>query len=361
MEKKGTLTYAAPEIYCGTSRGAGTAADSWSLGAVLYVLLVGASPFRWVAGDSNELIMQRIREGNVNRQRTSWNRLSSEGRNLIECLLHVDENGRASCEKAWCHRWLASITRTQQDHLESAALQVHALLLRFAQLDAFQRLLLTVCSRVISEDSLGCAHPDMPWREVFLSLDVDRDGCLGIDELADGLRSLLPAVFLVQKASHAPPLKELVLALDVDGSGFIEWAEWLALALLAEGRLAERDEVLQAAFRLLDAPSADGIICPKDLAVLFNIGAGGPSEACYEVSSNLLLRWAVSWRRDFGSQPVLDFEEMRRVIQVAMVEGLAKEDTGLPAESSLIAEERYINALSRSRAFKGTVKMEQES
>lgn len=44
MVNIGTLSYTAPEVYM--RRGADLAADIWSLGVVLYVMLTGTNPFR---------------------------------------------------------------------------------------------------------------------------------------------------------------------------------------------------------------------------------------------------------------------------------------------------------------------------
>ena len=53
MDKIGTLSYTAPEVYA--NLGASVRADDWSLGGgPLRFLLVGASPFRTTAQDTSQ-------------------------------------------------------------------------------------------------------------------------------------------------------------------------------------------------------------------------------------------------------------------------------------------------------------------
>merc|ERR1719215_45506 len=74
MESIGTLSYTAPEIY--NNRGATVAADCWSLGVVLYVLVTGTNPFRLPGAVNREETIKRIKEGNFDRSRIAWRNVS---------------------------------------------------------------------------------------------------------------------------------------------------------------------------------------------------------------------------------------------------------------------------------------------
>merc|ERR1712196_652225 len=90
----------------------------------------------------------------------------------------------------------------------------------------------------------------LPWKKLFVSLDADRDGKLGIGELRRGL------------APHAgAELRSWLTVLDHDGNGAIDWAEWIALALLQAGLgglLLLETQLFEMLFRLLDAGTGDG-------------------------------------------------------------------------------------------------------
>jgi len=48
-------------------------------------------------------------------------------------------------------------------------------------------------------------------------------------------------------------LTEAANVLDIDGSGAVDWAEWIALALL-QMDFSQAEAIVQTAFRLLDRP-----------------------------------------------------------------------------------------------------------
>merc|ERR1719456_1533224 len=61
MERVGTLSYTAPEIY--SDKGATTMADMWSMGVILYLLVVGGSAFRHSTDASQKDTVRRIQAG----------------------------------------------------------------------------------------------------------------------------------------------------------------------------------------------------------------------------------------------------------------------------------------------------------
>merc|ERR1712136_130842 len=108
MEKSGTLSYAAPEIYADI--GADTCADVWSLGVVLYVILVGASPFRTSADEVREDIVRRIQGGYYEQRRVAWQNLSESAQDITHKFLIVDETKRLTCREALRHPWVDHVS-----------------------------------------------------------------------------------------------------------------------------------------------------------------------------------------------------------------------------------------------------------
>mmetsp|Transcript_5375 Transcript_5375/g.16620 ORF Transcript_5375/g.16620 Transcript_5375/m.16620 type:complete len:601 (-) Transcript_5375:208-2010(-) len=249
MDHIGTLSYTSPEVYA--DQGAALPADAWSLGVVLYVLITGTNPFRVAWRHSlREEIIGRIRAGDFEQQRASWLEASAEAQDLVRHLLVLEEEQRLTCTQALQHSWLArldALLLAPDSARHSAhAPEVVTLLQRLPRLAVGQRLALVVCAMALSDSELKALRL---WRELFFTLDTDQDGRLDLAELALGLELLLG-----EAAGQLPKgcLVSCAVALDLDGSGAVEWSEWLSLAVLGSAGLSRAPEPLCTAFRLLD-------------------------------------------------------------------------------------------------------------
>ncbi|GJP40670.1 hypothetical protein CLOM_g325 [Closterium sp. NIES-68] len=100
----GSPYYMAPEVFTGEY---GCAADVWSLGVVLHVLLCGAVPF-W--GADEERTIESVLTGRLDlgEESAAWAgaRVSAEARGLIRCMLERDPRRRPSASKVLSHPWL---------------------------------------------------------------------------------------------------------------------------------------------------------------------------------------------------------------------------------------------------------------
>lgn len=98
-DKHGCPAYVSPEILNGTPTYSGRAADMWSLGVMLYTILVGRYPFH----DAEPTVLfSKIRRG----QYTLPPSLSSKAKCLLKSILRQDPNLRMSAEECLCHPWL---------------------------------------------------------------------------------------------------------------------------------------------------------------------------------------------------------------------------------------------------------------
>jgi len=316
MERIGTLSYTAPEVY--ERRGATVLADAWSLGACLYVLLVGASPFRISGDEPRGETVRRIQAGDYDRTREAWLNSSREAQDLVSRLLVVDESARLSSAEALRHPWvevgnmsvLLSVSRQAQPMRASprgrrpssspldpqVVLDVEGgkallrLLWRFARLDALQQLVLIVCAQMTSEEELMQCREPVPWYDLFFALDSNEDGRIDFAEFVQGLVLVLDTPANTVPAQH---LDALARALDLDCSGAVDWVEWVAIWLLSRGELSTEQEPLQTAFRLLDRPSGDGTLGAADLLAVVSVGAGIglPTRYGREVAHQILGKW----------------------------------------------------------------------
>ena len=105
----GTPTYMAPEVIClqESTEGAkpySSKSDLWSLGVILYTLLSGSQPFRRSHGDLQEAVMAARYLPMVG---SRWERVSEEGKALVERLLQVDCTKRPMAEELLRLGWVS--------------------------------------------------------------------------------------------------------------------------------------------------------------------------------------------------------------------------------------------------------------
>lgn len=244
--KAGTPYYVAPQVLQGNYN---ELADVWSCGVVMYVLLCGYPPFH---GDTDSIVLKRVKAGNVEFPPEDWERISPDAKDLIKKCLKMKVSDRYTAEQAVNHVWVTERAPTStglnitvvdklkdfkgQNKLKKAALQVIA-----GQLNEKEILML---------------------RESFKALDENKDGTLTLTELKTGLeRSGLEDI--------PSDLKQLMEEVDGDGSGQIDYTEFLAATI--DKQVYAREEVMWSAFRTFDL-DGDGRITMAELRKVLEDG-----------------------------------------------------------------------------------------
>ncbi|KAF9909567.1 Checkpoint kinase 2 [Linnemannia zychae] len=107
----GTFAYMAPEVFDvkhANGQGYGFAADCWSLGVALYVILSGTHPFTPNYATEDEKAMQIMMRRKVEFSLKYWKGVSVEARVLIRFLLTIDPKKRWTAEDALESQWIQS-------------------------------------------------------------------------------------------------------------------------------------------------------------------------------------------------------------------------------------------------------------
>ncbi|XP_050077538.1 tribbles homolog 2 [Anopheles maculipalpis] len=99
QDKRGCPAYVSPEILRVNTTYSGKAADMWSLGVILYTMLVGRYPFN---DSEHASLFAKISRG----QFTVPECLSSKARCMIRALLRRDPEERIASEDVLYHPWL---------------------------------------------------------------------------------------------------------------------------------------------------------------------------------------------------------------------------------------------------------------
>lgn len=96
----GTPTYVAPEILKNIPHDC--SADMWSVGVIIYVLLVGYPPFM---EDKQQELFRKIRSGDYEFYEEDWSNISERAIQLIKDLLVVDPTHRLKVDEALANPW----------------------------------------------------------------------------------------------------------------------------------------------------------------------------------------------------------------------------------------------------------------
>lgn len=99
----GTVGYIAPEIV--TSHSYSPAADVFSAGVVLFILLVGYPPF---CGDSKIEILLKISRGDVRFHSSDWDSISPSAVELVAKMLAARVQDRITVDEVLAHPWIAT-------------------------------------------------------------------------------------------------------------------------------------------------------------------------------------------------------------------------------------------------------------
>lgn len=140
----GTPIFAAPEVLS-NGDGYDCAADAWSFGVLLYVVLCGYAPFS--QRDAGELV-DAIRSGSFDFPETEWRWISEEAKNVVRGFLTVDPKLRLTPAQALQHSWFdaqqscSALPNHRLDKFNAAA-KIRALLITIRTACGWRRLIST--------------------------------------------------------------------------------------------------------------------------------------------------------------------------------------------------------------------------
>jgi len=240
--KAGTPYYVAPQVLAGKYD---HMSDLWSCGVIMYVMLCGYPPFY---GDTDAEVLSKVRLGNFSFNAADWKNVSEDAKGLIRQLLKMNPRDRFTAEQALNHEWIknkapkatnVSLQSNFVDHLRG-----------FRSQNKLQKAALNVIAGQLNDEQIKAL------REIFAQLDKNGDGSLTLVEMKDGLKKLLADKEVPQD------LTEILEGVDSDGSGVIDYTEFLAATL--DKRSFLKEEVCWSAFRVFDV-NGDGHISPEEL------------------------------------------------------------------------------------------------
>ena len=227
----GTPLYIAPEII--NNKKYDGKCDLWSCGVIMYMMLSGQPPFK---GENDEEIFQAIKNGKYNFDEEKWDIISNDAKDLIKNLLIKDPDKRYSAEKALNHPWIVKHRRNKIIDKKKLNEVVYNLKNYSEKLKLQQLTLAYIVHNLIPKEDCEFI------KEIFIIFDESGSGKLTKDQLIKGLNNVLS-----QKESEEE-VNRLMSYIDLDGSGFIEYEEFLRAGLSKEKFITKKN--LEIAFDL---------------------------------------------------------------------------------------------------------------
>lgn len=239
--RAGTPNYVAPEVLVGKYD---EKADIWSLGVIMYVLLSGTHPF---SGTKVEQVLAQVKQAKFSLDGKAWHNVSEFGKALVKAFLQKSTSLRLAAVQGLQHPWFQKHGKDHEDeHLEDLEVQG---LKAFGRMNQLKRAVLTVIATQLSHTELDHLS------SIFMAMDNNSDGTLSIPELRKGLQEA--------KVDLPMDLDKLLEQVDTDGSGVVDYTEFLAATM--DKKFHHQEDTVWNAFQKFDLDGS-GAIDIKELA-----------------------------------------------------------------------------------------------
>ena len=231
----GSSYYIAPEVL---NKKYNEKCDTWSVGVILYMFLIGRAPFD---GDNDDEIIQNIKNGCFNSEHHKLQSASNEVQDLVKQLLEVNVANRLSAAEALKHPWFVKFdSKRLYKNIEVNKVEMYIDRLMHYQINSkFQQMVLAFIVHNVPD-----SEETKDILKIFRQFNENDDGKLTKNELFNGLAKYVKTNKLKQY------INDLFLILDGAGRGYIEYEEFLRACIDKHNVLS--DEHLVYAFNFFD-------------------------------------------------------------------------------------------------------------
>lgn len=166
----GSPYYMSPEIIEGNFS---YKTDVWSVGVILYVMLIGYFPFN---GKTNNDIFDQIKQKTFNYKHLHESKCSQLAKDLVSKLLNKNESKRLSVEEALNHPWFKFFLNLEKTS-EKIDDEIIKSLKNFSRKNLFQKEALFYIAKLSKDDEIE------KLRKAFMELDKNHTGTLDYNEI----------------------------------------------------------------------------------------------------------------------------------------------------------------------------------
>ena len=232
-------------------------ADIWSCGVILYILLCGSPPF-W--GDTQEAIFKEVVRGELDLTSHPWPMISNEAKECVKRMLTRDFTKRATAAELLSDPWLKKNGCAPDRLIDNV---VSSRLKEFAAMNKLKKRALQVIAANLAPQEIEGL------KNMFEAIDTDKSGTITVNELKACVGK---GHFKLSESD----LSDLLKSADVDGSGGIEYEEFLA-ATMSRSKL-EKEEYLYKAFLHFDTNKDGKLSVDEITAAIGGLGLGDGSQ-----------------------------------------------------------------------------------
>jgi calcium-dependent protein kinase len=191
-------------------------------------------------------VLAKVRQGVFHFDVRDWRHVSEDAKDLVRMLLKMNPHERFTAEQGLNHAWIKhKAPRAAKVSLQPSFVE-H--LRAFRSQNKLMKAALHIIAGQLSEGQIRSL------RETFTALDENGDGLLSLSELKEG--------FGRSGIEMLPDLQDIMDGVDVNGSGLIDYTEFLAATMRRRQYLQE--DACWCAFKVFDR-NGDGKISPEEL------------------------------------------------------------------------------------------------
>ena len=218
----GTPYYMAPEIIEGNAY---PQSDIWSLGVIVYLMLLGKHPFE---GDTLEALFNNIKNKELNLYDLVKLDCSEESKDFIIKCLNKDYNKRITTSECLEHLWITKFSFRKNSNLINN--ETVDTLLDFSNKNALQKEIYFFLAKISPENDIN------KLKEFFIRLDVDNSGTLSINEIEKAFKELNINI-------DPNKLRRICKGLDFHEDEQIKYTEFLA-AMASSNHFQKEDKLI---------------------------------------------------------------------------------------------------------------------
>jgi len=245
----GTLSYVAPDVL---AKSYTSQCDLWSLGVIVFILLVGYMPF----SGTEESQIKHIMKGKYLIKHDAWAKVTKTAADFVAKLLVVNPLERMTADQALKHQWFTEVRKRSKEsgtgqltEDSNVGQDTVDALVNFAEASQFRKACMSMMAWSLSNEERAMV------RDAFLEFDVDRQGTIKLWELEKILRERFDI-------NDDAKLQSIFGALDTSQNEEIMYTEFLAA--MVSTRIKMHDDLLETTFRRFDVNN-NGLITASDL------------------------------------------------------------------------------------------------
>ena len=281
----GTPYYIAPEVL---QESYNEKCDVWSIGVILYLLLLGQTPFD---GEDDDAICQKIISEEIDYENNNKiKELSKEAVDFMKKLLEKNPDKRISSAQALEHEWLKKYAPHTKVN-KAFSRKIYKNLSNFREQSQLSTAVTTFMTNyLMNDDELKLL------KKLFFELDVKGVGVITRDELFKGMVECFGDKITREEVD------QIFSNIDYDNNGTISFDEFVKAAIDKKKLLTE--EKLKAAFSLFDR-NGDGDIEAKELKEVIGDDSNIDNNVWFQMIKEV----------DLDGNGVIDFEEFKDMMK----------------------------------------------